>query len=110
MSETKPKTSTGWGKWILAGGAVLALGVGVGVADWSRGGGGPGGWQQHGMGPGMGGGMGPGGPRGMARLCERDPLRFEGVARAFLKADLDLNAQQNAELDKMATALMPALK
>jgi hypothetical protein len=90
------------GKWIVASLAVVALGAGFAVADWSRGGddGYARGWRGH---------HGRGGPR-MERMCERDPLKFEGVARAFLKADLDLNATQNAELDKLAAQLVPSLK
>lgn len=101
MSEKKPFFGSATSKWILAGAAILTIGVGVGIADWAR----DGGARWHGRG--MGGherGM------GMQRMCERDPLKFEGVARAFLKADLDLNAAQNAELDKLAAGLVPALK
>ena len=104
MSELPSKTTkimTSGPKWLLAGGAVLAIGVGVSVADWGRGG--------HHFGPGMGPGGHQRGAR-VERLCERDPLKFEGVARAFLKADLDLKPEQNAELDKLASALVPALK
>lgn len=50
------------------------------------------------------------GPGRLGRLCDRDPLRFEGVARAFIKADLDLNTQQAADLDRLGAALVPALK
>lgn len=100
MSEKKPFFGSATSKWILAGAAVLTIGVGVGVADWARQGDGFGPrWQGRHM-----------GPRGMARMCERDPLKFEGVARAFLKADLDLTPAQNAELDKLAAGLVPALK
>ena len=88
------------GKWVVAGLAVVTLGAGLAVADWSRGGDGYGrGWRgHHGRGP------------KVERMCERDPLKFEGVARAFLKADLDLNTAQNAELDKLAAQLVPSLK
>jgi hypothetical protein len=101
MTEKKPFFGSATSKWILAGAAVLTIGVGVAVADWARGGYGHR-WEGRGMGPGR--------SMGMQRVCEGDPLRFEGVARAFLKADLDLNAQQNAELDKLAGQLVPALK
>jgi LTXXQ motif family protein len=86
---------------IVAAGAILAVGAGVSFADWGR----------HGprMGEGMGGGGHHRGAR-IERLCERDPIRFEGVARAFIKADLDLNAAQNGELDKLAGTLIPSLK
>lgn len=114
MSEKKPFFGSATSKWLIAGAAILTIGVGISVADWARG---PG-WGWHG--PGGDGGYGQGwhgrrmgmGPRGggMQRMCERDPLRFEGVARAYLKADLSLNAQQNAELDKLAAGLVPALK
>ncbi|MCZ8374542.1 MAG: Spy/CpxP family protein refolding chaperone [Beijerinckiaceae bacterium] len=102
MSEKKPLFGSAASKWMIAGVAVLTIGVGASIADWARDGGGPGPrWgQQRQVGPGP----------GMARLCERDPLKFEGVARAFLKADLDLTPAQNAELDKLATGLVPALK
>lgn len=102
MSEKKPFFGSATSKWILAGAAILTVGVGVGIADWARDGGGR--WQ------GRGGMMGHERGAGMQRMCERDPLKFEGVARAFLKADLDLTPAQNAELDKLATGLVPALK
>jgi LTXXQ motif family protein len=88
------------GKWVVAGLAVITLGAGLAVADWSRGERGHGyGWRgHHGKGP------------RMERMCERDPLKFEGVARAFLKADLDLTPAQTAELDKLAAQLVPSLK
>lgn len=105
MDEKKPFFGSALSKWMLAGAAIVTIGVGVGIADWARGGYGHGGWHGRGM-------MGPGGPHrvGMQRLCERDPLKFEGVARAFIKADLDLTPAQNAELDKLAAGLVPALK
>lgn len=91
------------GTWVVASLAVIAMGAGLAVADWSRGGeggsGGPRWWRHH-------EGRGP----KIERMCERDPLKFEGVARAFLKADLDLTPTQNAELDKLAQQIMPALK
>jgi len=95
-------------KWLLVGGAILTIGAGVAIADWSR----------SGYGPVLGGGYGWHGrvmhgaqdAARMQRMCERNPLRYEGVARAFLKADLDLTSAQNAELDKLATAIVPALK
>lgn len=104
MSEKKPFFGSATSKWILAGAAILTVGVGVGIADWARDGGGHGGrWHGRGM-------MGQERGAGMQRMCERDPLKFEGVARAFLKADLDLTTAQNAELDKLAVGLIPALK
>lgn len=104
MSEKKPFFGSATSKWILAGAAILTIGVGVGVADWARDGGGYGPrWHGRGM-------MGHERGAGMQRMCERDPLKFEGVARAFLKADLDLTPAQNAELDKLASGLVPALK
>jgi len=91
------------GTWVVASLAVVALGAGLAVADWSRsgegGGHGPRWWRGH-------EGRGP----KVERMCERDPLKFEGVARAFLKADLDLTPAQNAELDKLAQQLVPSLK
>lgn len=101
MTEKKPFFGSATSKWLIAGAAILTIGVGVSLADWARRGEG---WQ--------GRGLGPGGQRGagIQRMCERDPLRFEGVARAYLKADLSLNAAQNAELDKLANGLVPALK
>lgn len=102
MSEKKPFFGSATSKWILAGAAILTIGVGVGIADWARDGG-YGRWHGRGM-------MGQERGAGMQRMCERDPLKFEGVARAFLKADLDLTPAQNAELDKLATGLVPALK
>jgi hypothetical protein len=101
MSEKKPFFGSAASKWLIAGAAILTIGVGAGVADWARRGDGGYGWHGRGMGP---------RGAGIQRLCERDPLRFEGVARAYIKADLDLNAQQNAELDKLANGLVPALK
>ena len=104
MSEKKPFFGSATSKWVLAGAAILTIGVGVGVADWAR----DGGSRWHGRG-GMSG-QEMRGRGGVERLCERDPLKFEGVARAFLKADLDLTPAQNTELDKLATGLVPALK
>jgi len=101
MSEKKPFFGSAASKWLIAGAAILTIGVGAGMADWARRGGDGYGWHGRGMGP---------RGAGIQRLCERDPLRFEGVARAYIKADLDLNAQQNAELDKLANGLVPALK
>lgn len=99
MSETRSFFSKPAAKWLLAGGAVLAIGVGVSMAEWGQG---PR-WRSGGQ-PMMGGQMAAGG------LCARDPLRYEGVARAYLKADLDLKTEQNAELEKLAAILVPALK
>ncbi|CAN1557531.1 LTXXQ motif family protein [Rhabdaerophilaceae bacterium] len=99
MSETRSFFSRTSTKWLIVGTAVLTIGVGASFAEW----GGGSRWRsgpQHGMGP-MGGG---------ANFCARDPLKFEGVARAFLKADLDLKTEQNAELEKLAGTLVPALK
>ncbi len=100
MSETRSFFSKPIAKWLLAGGAVLAIGVGVSMAEWGQG---PR-WRSGGSHMMMGGQGGAGG------LCARDPLRFEGVARAYLKADLDLKTEQNAELEKLAAILVPALK
>ncbi|MBN8534792.1 MAG: Spy/CpxP family protein refolding chaperone [Rhizobiales bacterium] len=100
MSESRSFFSKPVSKWLLAGGAVLAIGVGVSFAEWGQG---PR-WRSGGQ-PMMGGHMAGGGG-----LCARDPLRYEGVARAYLKADLDLKAEQNAELEKLAAILVPALK
>lgn len=106
-SPPPAKTSSSWPKWLIAGLAVATIGIGVGVADWVRDG-------RHGS---YGSGYDRRGdsPRirgegGLQRMCEQDPLKFEGVVRAFVKADLDLKAEQNAELDKLATTLVPALK
>jgi hypothetical protein len=102
MTDKKPFFGSATSKWMLAGVAVLTIGVGVSIADWAREGSGYGPrWSQS-----RSAGPGP----GIGRLCERDPLKFEGVARAFLKADLDLTTTQNAELDKLAAGLVPALK
>ena len=109
MSEKKPFFGSQTSKWILAAAAIVTIGVGVGVADWARHGGDYGG-RWHGRGHMTQGHMGPMRAGGMERMCERDPLKFEGVARAFLKADLDLTASQNDELDKLAGGLVPALK
>jgi len=49
-----------------------------------------------------------GGPR-MARMCETNPLRFQGVVRAYLKADLDLTGAQSAEFDKFADTIVASL-
>lgn len=107
MSDPNQTMKKPMSKWILAGAAVLTIGAGVAVADWARGGYGAGqggyGWHGRGM-------HGAQGQARMERFCERDPLRFEGVARAFIKADLDLTSAQNAELDKLAAGIVPALK
>ena len=108
MSEKKPFFGSATSKWLLAGATILTIGVGIGVADWARYGGDGYGPRWHGRGGYERGMMGRQG--GIQRLCERDPLKFEGVARAFLKADLDLTTAQNAELDKLAAGLVPALK
>ncbi len=101
MSETRSFFSKPLTKWLIAGAAVATIGVGVGIAEWGPRYGGPGGWR----------GQGPEGMmRQQARMCERDPLRYEGVARAFLRADLDLKSEQNAEMEKLAAILVPALK
>jgi hypothetical protein len=102
MSEKRGFFGTQTSKWLLAGAAILVIGVGVGVADWARGG------RDQGFGPGWRGG--PDRQARMQRMCERDPLRFEGVVRAFLKADLDLKPDQNGKLDELAGVLVPALK
>lgn len=94
------------GKWVVASLAVVTLGAGMAVADWSRSGGEGGHGYGHGWFKRHHEARGP----KLERMCERDPLRFEGVARAYLKADLDLNATQNAELDKLAAQLIPTLK
>ena len=101
-TQSKPFFGSQASKWLLAGAVIVSIGAGV---AWSRGGYGHGGW--HGDGPGFGPHRMAGGP---SQMCERDPLKFEGVARAFLKADLDLKSEQNAELDKLAATLVPALK
>lgn len=108
MSEKKPFFGSATSKWLLAGATILTIGVGIGVADWARHGGDGYGPRWHGRGGQERGMMGRQG--GIQRMCERDPLKFEGVARAFLKADLDLTPAQNAELDKLAAGLVPALK
>ncbi|MCA3644203.1 MAG: Spy/CpxP family protein refolding chaperone [Methylobacterium sp.] len=101
MSETRSTFSKPLTRWLIAGAAVLTIGIGVGIAEWGPRYGGPGGWRSHGPESMM---------RQQARICERDPLRYEGVARAFLRADLDLKAEQNAEMEKLAAILVPALK
>lgn len=108
--ETKSKTSFFASRAVrltLIAGAVLAVGVGISVADWSRNG--PHGGQGQGW-HGMGWRGGHSKMERNQRLCERDPLRYESVLRAYLKADLDLKPEQNAELDKLAAVLVPALK
>ncbi|PPD16857.1 MAG: hypothetical protein CTY25_00650 [Methylobacterium sp.] len=101
MSETRSFFSKPVTRWAMAGAAVLVIGVGASIAQWGPPSG-SGGWRGH------------GGPQAMmdrqARMCERDPLRYEGVARAFLRADLDLKSEQNAEMEKLANILVPALK
>jgi hypothetical protein len=100
MSEQNSFFARPLAKWMLAGAAIVTIGVGVSLAEWGHG---PR-WRMGG-GPGMMMGGGPG-----AQMCTRDPLRYEGVARAFLRADLDLKAEQNAEMEKLAAILVPALK
>jgi hypothetical protein len=100
MSENRSFFSKPATKWLLAGAAILTVGVGVSMAEWGQG---PR-WRS-------GGHMMMGqGPTGAGGLCARDPLRYEGVARAYLKADLDLKSEQNAELEKLTAILVPALK
>lgn len=100
MSETRSTFSKPLTKWLIAGAAIVTVGVGASIAQWGPMGG-PGGWR----------GQGPDRmARQQARMCERDPLRYEGVARAFLRADLDLKTEQNAEMEKLAAILVPALK
>jgi hypothetical protein len=72
-------------------------------------------------GPGWGGGYGWGraGPMGQggfdrrarfAMFCANNTARYQPVARAYVKADLNLNPAQSAEFDKLADVLMPAME
>ncbi len=89
--------------WVVGGvAAVGLLAAGAVQAQWERG---PGWRQQHGE-------MGRGGPdRGarFARFCANDAERFAPVARAYVKADLRLDARQSGEFDRLADIVLPGL-
>jgi hypothetical protein len=90
--------------WIVGGVAGLGLlAAGAVQAQWDRG---PGWRGQHGE---MG--MGRGGERGQrfARFCANDTERFAPVARAYVKADLRLDARQSGEFDRLADIVLPGL-
>lgn len=79
----------------LLGGAVIIAGVGAASAQYY---GGPGGW-----GRGMHGGWARGAR--IERFCKAEIARYQPVMRAYLKADLNLNAGQSAEFDKLADVM-----
>ncbi|HRJ70548.1 MAG TPA: Spy/CpxP family protein refolding chaperone [Beijerinckiaceae bacterium] len=92
---------------VLAGVTAVSAQYGPGWSGgpgWGRGG--PG-WEGHGWH--RGGGMMERGAR-FARFCSSEPQRYAPVARAWVKADLNLNAGQSAEFDKLADVLLPALE
>lgn len=86
----------------LLGGGVLIAGIGAVNAQYG-GWGGHGGWRGHHGGHGM--------MRGarMERMCGMDTARWQPVMRAWVKADLGLNAAQSAEFDKLADVVHPAV-
>jgi hypothetical protein len=88
----------------VIGGGVLLAGAGAVNAQYGGGWGGPGGWRGHHGGPGM--------MRGarMERMCSMDTARWQPVMRAWVKADLGLNAAQAAEFDKLADTVHPAVE
>jgi len=76
----------------MIAGVVVVAGVGAASAQYY---GNHGGWGRGGH----------GGQRGGARIerfCKAEINRFQPVMRAYLKADLNLNAGQSAEFDKLA--------
>jgi hypothetical protein len=44
------------------------------------------------------------------RFCSNDTARYQPVVRAFVRADLRLDANQAAEFDKLADQVLPALE
>jgi hypothetical protein len=88
--------------WIAGGLAGLGLlAAGAVQAQWDRGG--PG--YRHGE-------TGRGGPdraERFARFCASDRERFAPVARAYVKADLRLDAKQSGEFDRLADIVIPGL-
>ncbi|MCA3668052.1 MAG: hypothetical protein INF10_02810, partial [Methylobacterium sp.] len=48
MSETRSTFSKPLTRWLIAGAAVLAIGIGVGIAEWGPRYGGAGGWRGQG--------------------------------------------------------------
>lgn len=85
---------------VLAG-SVLVAGVSAVSAQY---GGGRDGWGH--------GGWGYGGGRGarLERFCAMPTARFQPVARAYVKADLNMTDPQKAEFDKLADVLAPAFE
>lgn len=93
-------------KWWIVGGlglAAVAFGAGAVSAQFGGPGFGPRGWH-HGH------GMGPDRAARFARFCGDDQERYHTVVRALVKADLRLNAGQQAEFDKIVDSLLPLLQ
>ncbi len=90
--------------WIAGSLVGLALiGAGAVQAQWDRA---PGWRGQNGE---MGMGRGGGRAERFSRFCAGDPERFAPVARAYVKADLRLDARQSGEFDKLADLVIPGL-
>lgn len=81
----------------LLGGAVVLGGVGAVSAQYY---GGPGNWGHGGWGR----------QARMERFCNMPSARFQPVARAYIKADLNLTPAQAAEFDKLADVIAPAFE
>jgi len=83
----------------VVAGAVLVAGVSAVSAQY---GGGHGGWGHGGWGGGRG--------ARLERFCNMPTARFQPVARAYVKADLNMTDVQKAEFDKLADVLAPAFE
>lgn len=99
--KARPLTSAIVGAGLVFAG-VTAVSAQYGPG-WGRGG--PG-WEHRG---GQGMMRGERGER-FARFCSVETGRYAPVARAWIKADLNLNGAQSGELDKLADVLLPAME
>lgn len=86
----------------LVGGAIVLGGASAVSAQYGGWGGGSGGW-------GHGGRM-MGGPGRMLRMCAMDTKRWHPVMQAWVKADLNLDANQAAAFDKLVAVAQPAME
>lgn len=100
--KARPFTAAAVGAGLLFAGVTAVnaqygpgWGPGWGGGGWNRGG--------HAM-----GGMDRGAR--FARFCGNDTARYAPVARAWVKADLNLNSAQAGEFDKLADLVLPALE
>jgi hypothetical protein len=82
--------------WIVGALALLGLTAGAVQAQWDRG-------------PGMRSHQEGGRGARLARFCAGEPERFAPVARAYVKADLRLDARQAGEFDRLADIVLPGL-